>query len=122
MLQGAGDLAEKADDKLPNIYLTPFLKTDFVLDAYQNVSRPVGEWLDDEEKLQAAANLGIVVNTTGADFLTRLKAGFGSRQLSFEDSVKLLTSVVEAIVVFAAIPVPLTFIQAFIIGNAALIS
>ena len=91
VLQGAGDLAEKADDKLPNIYLTPFLKTDFVLDAYQNVSRPVGEWLDDEEKLQAAANLGIDVNTTGADFLTRLKAGFGSRQLSFEDSVKLLT-------------------------------
>tara|TARA_A100001515_G_scaffold117792_4_gene99909 strand:- start:6505 stop:9537 length:3033 start_codon:yes stop_codon:yes gene_type:complete len=90
-LKGIADVAETSKDKLPNINLTPFLSTDFILDAYKNVGRPVGEWLDDEEKLQAAANIGIDVNTSGADFLTRLKAGFGNRQLSFEDSVKLLT-------------------------------
>ena len=89
--QKIADIAEKTEDKLPNINLTPFLKTDFILNAYQNLYRPLGEWLDDEEKIQAAANLGLDVNTTGADFLTRLKAGFGSRQLSFEDSKKLLT-------------------------------
>mgnify|MGYP003109283409 FL=1 len=90
-LKGLADIAEKAKEKLPNINLTPFLKTDTILDAYKNISRPLGQWLDDEEKLQAAANIGLDVNSTGADIITRVKSGFGSRQLSFEDSKKLLT-------------------------------
>ena len=90
-LTAIGETAEKLE-KLPPVQLLPFsLDTQDLLKAYKNIYKPIGMWLDDEEKLRQAGEVGIDINATGADLIRRFKSGFGSRQLSFEDTKKLLS-------------------------------
>ena len=90
-LTAIGETAETLEEKLPPVQLLPFVNTQDILNAYKNIYKPIGMWLDDEEKLRQAGEVGIDINATGADLLRRLKSGFGSRQLSFEDTKKLLS-------------------------------